>query len=120
VLESAFEGEHTELISHGTTLAAGMIWFTVTTTEENAGVRLLRLSDQQRGYQQASVFVDDQFAGIWLQPLGNPHARWLEDTFELPAALTEGKSSLAIRLEPTLGAPAWSAARYRVLTKVGG
>lgn len=117
-LQSTFEGRDDKIaVSHGVAGTTGTIEFTVATTPGNAGVRLLRMSDQNVGYQRATVFVDGTPAGEWLQPLANQHSRWLEDTFELPAALTTGKSTVSIRIVPTPGAPAWSAAQYRVLTR---
>lgn len=87
-------------------------------TPQNRGVQLRRMSDQQNGYQSAEVFVDGQDAGTWLQPLANGDHRWLDDYFTLPAVLTAGKSTLTIRLVPTSGAPAWSAAGYSVQTEI--
>ena len=86
----------------------------------NDGVVLRRLSDQANGYQSAAVKVDGRAAGTWLQPLANPHKRWLEDEFELPARLTAGKRTITVELVPTAGAPAWHAAAYTALTRVGG
>ncbi len=120
-LESTFEGKDDGVqVSHGVAAATGAMSFTVATTAGNAGVRLLRMSDQRQAYQRAAVFVDGALVGEWLQALGNSHSRWLEDTFELPAAATAGKSSLAVRIEPAQGSPPWSAAQYRVLTRSGG
>jgi hypothetical protein len=117
-LQSTFEGKDDEVsVAHGVAAATGVVSFAVATDPANSGVRLLRMSDQNAAYQRASVFVDGTLAGEWLQPLGNQHSRWLEDTFELPAALTSGKSSLAVRIVPAAGAPPWSAAQYRVLTR---
>ena len=81
----------------------------------NRGVTLRRIGDQDRGYQTARVFVDGANAGTWLQPLGNPHQRWLEDAFPLPPGLTAGKAGITVRLEPQPGAPAWTAASYAAL-----
>jgi hypothetical protein len=120
-LQSTFEGRDDKTaVSHGVAGATGAVEFTVATTPSNDGVRLIRMSDQNVGYQRAAVFVDGTPAGEWLQPLANQRSRWLEDTFELPAALTAGKSSVAVRIVPVAGAPAWSAAQYRVLTRNGG
>jgi hypothetical protein len=117
-LQSTFEGRDDKIpVNHGVAAATGPIQFTVASTPDNAGVRLLRMSDQGAPHQRASVFVDGTLAGEWLQPLGNQHSRWLEDTFELPQSLTAGKSTLAIQIIPTPGSPPWSAAQYRTLTR---
>ncbi|MBV8933434.1 MAG: DUF2961 domain-containing protein [Kutzneria sp.] len=112
-LTSTFEGRDSgKPVTRSTVSATGACTFTIKVDAANAGVRLVRLSDQQTAYQSATVLVDGKPVGIWLQPLANQTSRWLEDTFELPASVTAGKSSLSIRIEPTAGAPAWSASRY--------
>ena len=58
--------------------------------------------------------MDGQPAGTWMQPLGNGTSRWLQDSFDLPPALTQGKDSVQVELVPVGGAPAWTAARYTV------
>jgi hypothetical protein len=118
-LNSTFEGKDERVpVDRGLAWATGPIEFTVATGADNKGVRLLRMGDQQQAYQHVAVSVDGQPAGQWLQPLGNHHSRWLEDTFELPPNLTQGKASVKVQLTPVQGAPAWSAAQYRVLAKV--
>jgi hypothetical protein len=92
--------------------------FTVSLDKENRGAVIRRTSDQSHPYQRARVLVDGQPAGTWLQPLGNGHSRWLQDEFGLPASLTAGKTSVRVTLVPSVDGPAWSAARYDVLSKV--
>ena len=60
--------------------------------------------------------MDGQDAGVWKQPNGNEQHRWLEDTFELPPALTQGKDSVHVELLPVEGAPPWAAAHYTVFS----
>jgi hypothetical protein len=83
-----------------------------------AGVFLRRTSDQRVGYQSATVLVDGQAAGVWLEPLGNPSHRWLDDTYLLPASVTAGKRRLDVTLVPTRGSPPWTAARYQVMSYI--
>jgi hypothetical protein len=117
-LESTFEGAgDTVPVARGVTSATGSVSFTLAVDPANQGVRLLRLGDQNSSYQRAAVYVDDRPVGEWLQSLGNQHSRWLEDSFELPASATKGKSELRVRIEPAGGAPAWSAAKYRALSR---
>ncbi len=94
------------------------ISFTLGLDAANAGAELRRTSDQKFAGQSAEVYVDGQDAGRWLQPLGNPFHRWLDDSFFLPQALTTGKTQITVRLVPTPGAPAFSAARYQALNTV--
>jgi hypothetical protein len=85
---------------------------------DNRGVRLTRLSDQQKAYQAADVQVDGKSAGRWQQPLGNETSRWLEDSFDLPSALTADKSRITVTLTPVAGSPAWTAASYEAVSRV--
>jgi hypothetical protein len=88
------------------------ITFTINVNAGNNGVLLRRTSDQNAGYQSAAVSVDGTAAGTWLQPRQNVRQRWLDDTYPLPASVTAGKSSVAVTLTPSAGAPAWNAVRY--------
>ena len=80
---------------------------------------LRRTSDQRESHQSATVLVDGRPVGVWLEPLGNPYHRWLDDTFLLPASITAGKERLDVTLVPTGGSPPWTAARYQVLSYLG-
>lgn len=116
-LQSTFEGKDDKVtVTRGVAATTGPITFTAKLAAGGNGARLLRMGDQTEAFQQAAVFVDGVQAGVWAQPLGNASSRWLEDSFDLPESLVAGKTSVTIRLVPS-GAPAWSAARYRVLTK---
>lgn len=117
-LNSSFEGGlNPAPFTRDTATATGGVSFQARLEDANSGVRLRRLGDQNTAYQQAEVQVDGQPAGTWLQPLGNPYHRWLEDTFDLPPALTAGKSSVHIEIVPVSGAPGWSASRYTVFSR---
>jgi hypothetical protein len=118
-LTSFFEGDEdtVEVTEEGRATAAP-VSFTLRVERGNEGVRLRRLSDQAEAYQTAHVLVDGREVGTWRQPLGNRFKRWLQDSFELPAAATAGKRQLDVRLVPVEGAPAWHAARYEALSHV--
>lgn len=113
-LDSRFEGTD-EQRSAPVAAATGPVGFDVRLGEDNQGARLRRIGDQAQAYQQVEVRVDGEAAGTWLQPLGNESHRWLEDGFELPVALTEGKESVRVELIPVRGAPAWTASEYSVV-----
>jgi hypothetical protein len=98
--------------------ASAPVHLALTTSPDNAGVVLRRTSDQRAGYQSATVMVDGQAAGVWLEPLGNPSHRWLDDTYLLPASVTAGKQRLDVTLIPTGESPPWTAARYQVLSYI--
>lgn len=118
-LTSFFEGDDdTVPITDEGRSSGTPVSFTVRVDKGNEGVRLLRQSDQARGYQAADVLVDGQTVGRWVEPLANTRKRWLQDTFELPASATAGKTQLRVRLVPTSGSPPWNAARYEAFAHV--
>ena len=94
------------------------ISFNLAVDPANTGVTLMRASDQESGYQQAVVTVNGQAAGTWLQPFANPLHRLLDDTFQIPPALTAGQSTVAVTITPASGSPAWSASQYSAQSKV--
>ncbi|ONI70986.1 hypothetical protein ALI144C_51455 [Actinosynnema sp. ALI-1.44] len=117
-LQSTFEGKDDKVtVSDGVAATTGAISFALKLAPGSTGARLLRMNDQSEAFQQASVSVDGVVVGTWFQPLGNTSSRWLEDSFELPGSAVAGRSSVTVRLVPQTGSPAWSAARYRMLTK---
>jgi hypothetical protein len=118
-LAGTFEGDDDGILqSDDGRASSAPVEFSLAVERANEGVRLRRLSDQEQPCQAGRVLVDGRAAGTWQQPLRNPHHRWLEDTFELPAALTADRRVLHIRLEPLAGAPAWQAARYEAFSRV--
>lgn len=117
-LTSTFEGRtDTVPVTRDVTAATGEVSFTLSVAKDNRGVRLLRLGDQNAAYQRAKVLVNGKAVGEWRQPLGNTHSRWLEDSFELPASATGGRTTVTVTLQPVPGSPAWSAATYRALSR---
>ncbi|TCO53082.1 glycoside hydrolase family 172 protein [Actinocrispum wychmicini] len=116
-LSSTFEGKDDKVtVARGVASTTGPITFTAKLGPDGTGARLLRMGDQSVAYQRATVVVDGVQAGEWVQPLGNASSKWLEDSFDLPQSLVAGKTSVTVQLVPT-SPPAWSAARYRVLTR---
>lgn len=84
--------------------------FRIALRGENDGARLRRTSDQALAPQQAEVYVDGAYVGLWYQARSNPLHRWLEDEFELPPSFTRGKSAAVVRIEPR--GTRWNAYRY--------
>ncbi|MGH3762669.1 DUF2961 domain-containing protein [Actinophytocola sp.] len=116
-LTSVYEGDHDgESVTGQVRATGGAVSFRLAIDPGNEGVRLRRTSDQNAGYQSATVTVDGAGAGAWTQPLANTTQRWLDDELTLPPALTAGKSSITVRLEP--GGPQWTAARYSAVNLV--
>ncbi|TDD66265.1 DUF2961 domain-containing protein [Jiangella aurantiaca] len=119
MLTSTFEGDDDVVpVTATVSDASAAVSYEVDVDPRNGGVRLRRLSDQAEAGQAVTVSVDGVAAGVWRQPLRNTHSRWLHDEFELPPALTAGKSSLTVTLSPIEGAPAWTAASYEILSHV--
>jgi hypothetical protein len=118
VLTSVFEGDDDDVeVTEDGRATSAAIEFTLAIDPRNRGVVLRRMSDQQEAYQAARVLVDGRAAGVWLQPLGNPHQRWLEDSFQPPPELTANRRRVRIRLVPLENRPAWHAARYDALSR---
>ncbi len=116
-LTSVYEGDHDEVqLSDEVGSTTQPVRFTAKVDPINRGVTLRRTSDQKVAGQSAQVFVNGKAAGLWLQPLGNDRQRWLDDNYQLPAALTSGKTKLEIELRPT--GPSWTASQYVVQSLV--
>ncbi|MGC5614947.1 DUF2961 domain-containing protein [Georgenia sp. Z1491] len=115
-LTSTFEGRHgPSPVTEDLRASEEAVSFTVAVAEDNDGVWLRRTSDQAHGYQAVEVAVDGEVVGIWQQPLANETHRWLEDSFVVPAALSQGTDGIAeVVLTPVDGSAPWSAASYRV------
>lgn len=77
--------------------ASGYSQFTVKIDPSNNGVRLTRRLDAGIGNQKADVLVDGVSVATWapVPPVGG--CRWLDQTVDLPASATAGKSSITIR-----------------------
>jgi hypothetical protein len=116
-LSSVYEGDHDDIVlTDQVRSTTAPIRFDVRIDPVNRGVTLRRTSDQNVAWQSAKVVVNGKDAGRWLQPLGNNRQRWLDDNFQVPSALTFGKSKLSIELRPT--GPAWTASSYVVQSLV--
>ncbi|MGI5214701.1 DUF2961 domain-containing protein [Plantactinospora sp. CA-290183] len=118
-LTAVYEGDDDhDTVTGAVRATTGAVTFRMAVDPGNQGVLLRRTSDQNSSHQSAVVTVDGAAAGTWVQPLGNPTQRWLDEEFALPPALTTGKSSITVRLAPVAGTPSWTAARYTALNLV--
>ena len=117
-LTSAFEGEFADVASvdDGRSLTEASE-FTVKIAPDNRGVFLRRKSDQLLPGQRAVVYVDGQCVTErnWYYADRNPHARWLEDQFLIPAEYTRNKQQIRIRIEPVpnQGRTNWNECLYQ-------
>lgn len=100
VVEAKPEGAYfdTVVADRGRRHAEGEITFRVAIEAENEGVRLRRRLDQGSQRQAAAVYVDGEYAGVWLHGYHNEHLRWFDSDFDIHPEKTAGKSSLDIRL----------------------
>jgi hypothetical protein len=98
------------------------VGFTASVPEDNEGLLLRCRVDQEEGPCQAMVIIDGSPAGVWYRassvgdgsgPPFDPHRRWLDHDFEVPAHLTAGKTWVRIEVVP-LGPGAWREFRYDV------
>jgi hypothetical protein len=116
-LTAVYEGDDDhDAVTAQVRATAGAVSFRLAVDPANQGVRLRRTSDQNTGYQSATVTVDGAAAGTWTQPLANTFQRWLDDDLTLPPSLTAGKSTVTVRLVPS--GPQWTATRYEALNLV--
>lgn len=75
----------------------GSSTFTVKVDPANTGVRLTRRLDPEIGHQLAKISVDGQDAGQWGPSEPQGAGQWAEESVELPANLTAGRSQLTIK-----------------------
>ncbi|MGW6276760.1 DUF2961 domain-containing protein [Kribbella sp. NPDC055071] len=116
-VSSVYEGDHDDTtLTDQVRSTTQPIHFTIAVNPINRGVTLRRTTDQNAAGQSAQVVVNGKDAGTWLQPLGNNLQRWLDDNYQLPVALTAGRTKLDIELRPT--GPSWTASSYVVQSLV--
>lgn len=106
-LSSAYDG-YEQKVDYDTLTDAGRAYkgkseFILKLDPSNSGLRLRkRLNRTGNGVQTVKVFVDDKEVGIWhfVQSSFAPvNQSWVETDYEIPAAFTEGKSQIKVRLE---------------------
>ncbi|WP_370355051.1 DUF2961 domain-containing protein [Catenulispora sp. EB89] len=70
--------------------------FTVAIDPANNGVRLTRRLDPNIASQVAAVTVDKTPVGDWTANPQEPNGSWLDESLEIPASVTAGKSSITV------------------------
>ena len=118
-LESVYEGEKDNAMIQDTGYSVrGSIGVRVKLAADNAGILLFRRSDQCEGRQRAEVWVDGVRVNErdWYRADKNPHQRWQDDTFQIPARYSAGKHEVMLRFVRAGGTnvPAWSVFALRV------
>ncbi len=76
----------------------GYSQFTMAIAGNNQGVDLRRRYDQGIPDQQAKVYVDGHFVGIWFVAGSNSYHRWADTDFIIPAAYTQGRTSITVKV----------------------
>lgn len=91
--------------------------FTAAIDPKNEGVLLHRLFYHTKAEAAAKVYVDDAFVGIWTTEFDGTGANSFryasEDSFVIPASMTQGKKRITLRFE-TQGEGLWQDYRYTV------
>ncbi|HVB21361.1 MAG TPA: DUF2961 domain-containing protein [Ktedonobacteraceae bacterium] len=129
-LTSAYEYTVNSPLSTATgTSMTGTTSFTMALDPHNVGAFLRRTFDYCVPNQRANVFVDGHFAGTWYtagvssETGVDGHSRcWRDEDFPLPASLTQGNSSVTVRIQfvPTSNPQNsdWTAFNYQMYSFV--
>ena len=114
-LRSKYEGNYdTVWLTDSGRVHTGYSSFSIAMLPDLQAVVLRRRSDYSITNQAALVAINGQHVGTWLSAGCNPHTRWHDDEFVIPAHyLTGGGTTATIRLTATNGA-AWSEFKYEV------
>ncbi|HZU61480.1 MAG TPA: glycoside hydrolase family 172 protein, partial [Solirubrobacteraceae bacterium] len=99
---------------------AGHSQFTAHIDPANQGVRLTRRLDTMIGQQRAEVLVDGSPAGQWASEPATAWGQWANESVQLPAALTSGKSQITIRNRFISSDDDFNEFAYWVDSNVGG
>lgn len=98
----------------------GYSQFTVKIDPDNQGVRLTRRVDAGIGHQTADVLVDGTKVATWEPEESAGSGRWRDQSVELPASATAGKSSITVRNAFVSSDLDFNEFRYTVASKVNG
>jgi hypothetical protein len=115
-----FEGDDDDVaVTEDGRRHTGTSEFTVDIEKWNNGVRVLRMFNYTYPHQQAKVYVDDEYVGLWYSAGRNSVKRWREEYFLIPSEFTFGKDSVRLKFESFQSQYGWSECRYRVYS-IGG
>jgi hypothetical protein len=94
----------------------GFSQFTMSLQLSNAGAILRRRLDQGVANQQANVFSDGAFVGVWYQAGSEASHKWRDEDFMIPASFTSGKSSTQIKVQFVSSSNDWNEFTYSIYT----
>jgi hypothetical protein len=100
--------------------AGGASEFTAAIDPANQGVRLTRRLDSRIGNQRADVLVDGVKVAQWAGLPPTAGGQWADETVELPASATAGKSQITIRNAFVSSEFDFNEFHYWVDARVGG
>jgi hypothetical protein len=99
--------------------------FTMRLDPRNVGAFLRRTLDSCVPNQRANIYVDGKFAGQWFTEGASPgigfdgNARcWRDEDFPLPASMTQGRTSITIKIVHEGPGLYWTAAEYQLYSFV--
>ncbi len=94
--------------------------FTMSLNSSNSGAMLVRRLDYGIADQKANVFVDGALVGQWFNSGGDGTYRWRDDSFNIPASFTAGKSSITVKVAFVSSSLDWNEFYYWIYSTVGG
>ncbi|MEV5025673.1 glycoside hydrolase family 172 protein [Paenibacillus sp. LPE1-1-1.1] len=114
-----YEGaQNNDLVTDNGRAHTGYSSFTLDLQPGNEGALLRRRFDQTVENQSASVYVDNDFVGIWYKAGGNGTHNWRDEDFIIPASYTRGKRSIRLKVEYIDSAVAWNEYRYSLFSLI--
>ncbi|WP_246127886.1 glycoside hydrolase family 172 protein [Amycolatopsis rhizosphaerae] len=103
----------------GRAFGPGRSEFTAAIAPGNEGVRVTRRYDAGIGNQRASLAVDGRQAGEWAPGAAAP-GTWADQTIEIPASMTAGRSSLRLTNTFVSSDVDFNEFRYEIHSRIGG
>jgi hypothetical protein len=94
--------------------------FTMAIDPGNSGVSLVRRMDYGIPDQRARVLVNGAYAGDWFDRGSDTNFRWRDSSFDIPPAMTTGKSSIAVKMQFMSSGVDWNEFAYWAYSQVGG
>ncbi|WP_394828584.1 DUF2961 domain-containing protein [Pendulispora albinea] len=98
----------------------GASTFTVKLDPANDGVVLQRRLDLHVPNQVADVYIDGTLAGTWSDRGEDQTTSWRDNFFQVPRALTQGKSAIDVRVRFKSSANDYNEFFYWIYSRVGG
>jgi hypothetical protein len=98
----------------------GFSQFTMAINPGNSGVSLVRRMDYGIANQRARVLVNGGYVGDWFDSGSDSNFRWRDSSFDIPPAVTAGKSSIAVKVQFVSSVVDWNEFAYWAYSQMGG